>query len=278
MVAESEGKPTITTESPLAWLQIIPSTDPSFSSEIQRVLGSSVQADLGDILPYSVVLNNLGTEPLVAIGIRFQLRINDRFVKRNFFYHSFERLERPVLGAGESSVFTPSRWHNAYLEQARATKQSGGGTGGLIPRPNPQAVNSMMRDLASAEEIHVSIDLVIVPDGRAAGPDKSRNIQRFQQSRDAYAAMRKEAMTRLARGDSDQLLEAWLAPLSTQIVFRDPETGFAHRFTATQRELANEWLAYLRAGKRSTLEAFLAAAPPETTFAFLGKVQQGRLK
>ncbi|MCZ2076677.1 MAG: hypothetical protein LC130_16990, partial [Bryobacterales bacterium] len=152
-----------TTASPLEWLQIIPSTHPSFSTEIQRVLGPGVAANMGGILPCSVVLSNLGTEPLVAIGIRFQLRINGRLVRRNFFYHSFEHPERPVLGAGESSVFTPSRWHNDYFERARTSKQSGGGTDGS---------NSMMRGLASAEKIHVSIDLSIVPAGRAAGPDE----------------------------------------------------------------------------------------------------------
>jgi hypothetical protein len=68
----------ITAESPLPWLHITTSSEPGFSALVQAAIGDLDASSLSDVLPYSVVITNGGTEPIVALGLRFKLKTGDK--------------------------------------------------------------------------------------------------------------------------------------------------------------------------------------------------------
>lgn len=276
MAVNGYGKPIITVETPLPWLHLTSSTDPSFASTVTRVVGSNARLSIQDVLPYAVVITNSGVQPIAGLSIRFQLKIKGRIVKKDFFYHSFGQPQRPVLKAGESSIFTPSKAHNAFIAQVvTGHTAGGGGTGGLVRRVSPQGMSSLMEDLLSAEQLHISIDLAIASDGRSTGLNHMHSVDRMKEGMVAHDAMSSELLARLMRGESDKTIIAWLTPLSKQMVLRDRQTGLSNRFVATQVLLATSWLDALRAGRRSVLQADVSQLAPDVVSVFVKTVREG---
>jgi hypothetical protein len=247
--------PKISVESPLTWLQIVASPDPSFAMRVDEAITPSVKSSIGNILPYSVIVVNAGSENLVGIGIHFQLVKNGtRFASKDFFYHSFNSPNAPLLPPGRRLVFTPSKLANAICGGMPSP-----GTGGSSSSPyvSSQSYLTELRDLAAVDEIKVSVDLAVTADGRTAGPDRAGTVYRYQQKAQAYLDLRNDCLTRLQRGDSDASLQAWLTPISSQRIFIDSKVGLANSYTLTQKQFAAEWLQYIRGGQRSALESTL---------------------
>jgi hypothetical protein len=266
----AQGAPKISVESPLAWLRITPGTDPAFTAKVNAVLGSDALAMIADVLPYSVVVSNTGSEPLAGIGLRFALRIKDSVVTRDFFYHSFGEPQRPVLPAGQSRVFTPLKTANMIAAKATVHGGSGGFSG---PRPG-QSEPSVVQLLSTAEEIRISVELAVAQDGRAAGPDRPLTVMRYKQDLETYTSMRDECLARLAHGDSAESIEAWLAPLSTQKVYSGP-AGWA---VSMRMHLAKEWLGTLKASGRAGLQSELSTWTPDMSFPDIRALRLGGLQ
>ncbi|MBS1855624.1 MAG: hypothetical protein JST11_09690 [Acidobacteria bacterium] len=221
-------------------------------------------------------MTNTGSQSLAGIAIRFRLDFGQRAVNRDFFYHSFSQPESPVLPGGQSRVFTPLKTANAVAAQATRTQMSAGQGAGASPGPtNPASEFTAMQALASAEQITITIDLAVAADGKIAGPDQALTVKRLSEDLSAYSAMRAECLTRLASGESDSSIQAWLEPLATQRVFRDPSTGFGNRYIDTQKMVASGWLADLTAGRRTKLLTFLTMAKPEIIYPMVGTLRGG---
>jgi hypothetical protein len=246
--------PSISVQSPLEWLRVTPSTDAMFRSRVDQAIGWESAEALKDILPYSVVISNLGSESLAAIGLRFELRSEGKVVYRDFFYHSFLQPGLPVLPAGQSRVFTPLRAANTVAARAVATK---GGSGGAMTTLTENQL-SAIRQIASAGEIRVSIDVAVAQDGRTAGPDRALALKQMARGFEAFITMREECVSRLRRGDSDAAMQSWLAPYAAQRIVGDRDAPWGDRYTATQKQLATAWSGLLAAGKRGELESSLS--------------------
>ena len=139
--------------------------------------------------PYSVVVTNSGSQALIGIDVRFSIKFADRTVPRNFFYNSFPQPDRPLLPAGRSLLVTPIKSANAIAGGAPIRQ----GSGGALNSADDQSVIQM---LISAQEVNISIDLVVAADGRTAGPDLAKSVKKLAQQKEAYSALRSELLAR----------------------------------------------------------------------------------
>lgn len=171
-MANAQGVPVITVDSPLAWLQITPSTDEGFASKVNTAIGSGVSPEITEALPYSVVVTNNGGPALAGLDVRFSLKLGTRTVVRNFFYHSFPEPESALLPPGRSILITPFKTVNALAGRAARGQATGGG--GSQSSPGDA---SAIQQLASADIIRISVDLAVASDGRTAGPDAARTAR-----------------------------------------------------------------------------------------------------
>jgi hypothetical protein len=154
MLGSMRASPRITVESPLPWLAI--TADSQVVSKVANIPTS--------VLPYSVAVTNNGTEPIAGIDVLFTLTTAGRTVRRNFFYHSFGR-NQPLISSGQSRVFTPLK---------SATAVASGNRGG-----SDTFDDAALTILASADTIHVSVDLVVAVDGRSAGADIAKTVKKL---------------------------------------------------------------------------------------------------
>ena len=173
------------------------------------------------------------------------------------------------MSPGRSCLFTPLDSANAIA--AGATRVVG--PGGADPLSSPGA-QSTLRDLALADEIHVSIDLAIAADGRFAGPDTAQTLRKLNYQVEAYRVMRDECLARLKRAESDASIMQWLDSVSRQKIIHDRNT-YSHRYTAALVGNASQWLGFLKAGRRSDLESLLSSAVPETEFSQIISLKGG---
>ncbi len=241
-----------------------------FALRLEEAVGSTVAATLGSVLPYSVIITNTGAVPLVGITVRFALNIDGRTVTRDFFYHSFNQPLHPVVPAGKSRLITPLKTANALAGGAIRVQ----GSGGVAVLSSPGEV-SALHDLASAKELRVSIDLAVGADGRYAGGDAARTLDRLRKQADAYRAMRDECLMRLRRGDTDQSLSDWLEAFAKRVLVHDQQTHSVDRYIAAQKDFASSWLAAIRAGRRLDLEARLTSVTTEAAFPLIMTLKGG---
>ncbi len=69
----AKASPPITGQSPLTWLRVSAPSDPQFGSLVKQAIGEEATAALADVLPYSVVVTNNGSSPLVGVAVTFPL-------------------------------------------------------------------------------------------------------------------------------------------------------------------------------------------------------------
>ena len=113
----SGSPPSITVESPLPWLQIIPNTSAQFKPLLQQTF-SSIPDVFTPVLPFSVVIMNSGTETLSGIVVRFAVVTAGKTVYRDFSYYNFPR-QIAVLAPKQSLLITPLKVLMTSLIDAR---------------------------------------------------------------------------------------------------------------------------------------------------------------
>jgi hypothetical protein len=250
------ASPVITAETPLGWVQPVLSTDARFGSMAQQTIGTRSSPTVQSALPYSVILSNTGSVPIVGLAVRFNITTAGKTVVRDFFYYSYFRTGNPVLAPGQMIVFTPVRSAND-LVHGRAS--------------GPLNVPSDSQDLtllASSERIHVVVDLVVAPDGRRAGQDAGKHIAQMLAQAQAFRAMGTEFVARNNAGATDADLKVWLRRFVTN--------QSKDRYVATQRRMAHEWTALLDSGKRSALVSIAQNfALPDKSEQFLSSIKEG---
>ncbi|HLH18284.1 MAG TPA: hypothetical protein VKX45_13770 [Bryobacteraceae bacterium] len=256
----------VTVESPLHWILATAYHDPGFEDKLHAATPElEVRTALTTVLPYSVVVTNNGTVPVAAIAVRFSLGVGGRVVNRDFFYHSWGQPDHPVIPAGESRLFTPLKTANAIaggIIGADKVTRAHPGTGGAISPLALPGEASALSMVAGADSIHISVDLVIAPDGRYAGPDSAATISKLNRQLEAYGTMRGDLLARLEHGESDQTVAEWLGSLAEQRVTQVPGSTI-HHLTLSQRQYASTWLHVLKTGGRSGLQALLATSPEQ---------------
>lgn len=270
LVPAARSSSMITAVSPLPWLQITSSAGPQFQSAVDAAVAPNVVTMISQVLPYSVVITNAGSQPLIGLDVRFVLKLAAGTVVRNYFYHSFPQPEKPLLPPGRSILIAPLVSANS-LAGGAVPKQ--GGAGRSLTSTGDQEALQL---LASAEELDISVDLAVASDGRTAGPDLAGTVKAQNDQRDAYSTLRSECLARMASGYSDAAIEAWLTPISEQKLFEDvPKTHTLDFYARTQLQFAQEWLASLKAGQRADLQAELNTVTPDMVFPVVSTLRGG---
>jgi hypothetical protein len=263
--------PTMLVDSPpLAWVHVSSRSDPGFLQQVSRAMNLNAYSKLERVLPYSVVVTNAGTTPISAIGIRFAVTTAGKIVNRDFFYQSFNQPAHPILAPGVSRLFTPLKAANAVA--AGAPWARGGGDAGPSALPSEAGA---IRMLDAADGIRASIDLVVAPDGRLAGPDKMSTVWKLTSQMRGYSELREQCLEKLRRNDSDESMERWLNTVASQSVLRDMQSGLVDRSTSVQIQYAKSWLTYFRNKKRSDLESELTQSRPEVLFSAVLSLRGG---
>lgn len=279
MCSPAHSQPKLTASSPLDWLQVTSFYQPGFARTLAETIGPAGQAALFDVLPYSVVVANLGTEPIVGMDVRFRIGNGARTVTRNFFYHTFSNPNAHLLVPGAKILLTPFKEANAIAAKSSSVSMAakGGGAGG---GPNDRLAqwrpdSGIMQLLSSADTIQASVDLAFASDGRFAGPDLAMTIPKLTDERDAYVWLRRELLLRLARGDSDESILTWLDSLAAEPLVRDSKTKMTSRFVAARIGLSEDWRNQIRHGRKAQLWDQLTAQTPETVYSFVYSIRGG---
>jgi hypothetical protein len=214
------------------------------------------------VLPYSAVITNRGDTPLVALGVRFSLVVTGRPVNRDFFYYAFPP-NSPILGVGQSQVFTPLKRLN---DVAHHCPHQGDSADAMRSEQDAMAL------LGSAAAMHITVDVALSADGRTAGPDQGQALKRMTELSKGAHDLIEECQVRLQQGISDSDLASWLTSFANPPMMGDYYAG-------VQQNLAEAWLNSLQHGRRSELEGrMLMATKTEDSMYRLLKSARGGLE
>jgi hypothetical protein len=243
----------------LSWLKVFSGADPVFNDVLARADSATATGALRDVLPYSIVVENQSSIPLIGLEVRFTIATAGKGpMTKTFFFNSLGRPGECILLPGRSRVITPVNSLNV----------SGSGLSTEDPF-RPGAVAEQIRVLQNADTVSVAVDLVIASDGRMAGPDRGGTLQRLKGSAEGYRQMRAEY---LSRPDSlhdapSASLEQWLETEAAQKVMINPQTRTPDSAQVVRKQLARRWLAQIKSGQKQQLNDRLAAFPVEIEFA-----------
>jgi hypothetical protein len=150
-----------------------------FGRAIEVLMGGAPDEVLKPALPFSVIVRNNGTRPLVLLGVRFDMVSRQKKPFSVVHYADTLRYpERASLGPGALRfVCAERRYTDMVLRRA----------GGVDARG---AMN--LENLAGAARVAVSLDCVAFSDGQFAGPDSHGAFHRFGRARDAESGLVEE--------------------------------------------------------------------------------------
>ena len=225
------AQPKMTVDSPLGWIKAEPFHHWNFQT---RLKDSHIynRARLAPAMPYSLTVTDEGNADIVLIALIFEARHGtrtDRYIK---VYNSFHNPKDPILSPGVSRWFSP---FNSYNTLAAGATDAG------IRNKDGTVVSEPVDELADADSLHASIDLVITREGSYAGPDRAHTIQSLQDERQAYADLRSEYLYRTAyRKDT----HAWLRSVAAQRIIKDATDplSVSHHYARYQRQIAGQLL------------------------------------
>jgi hypothetical protein len=215
-------------------------------------------------LPYSIVITNLGTTPIIAISVRFSLRTGGNIVNKDFFYHSFAS-RKPILVAGQSQIMTPIRRYNDIAASRPHRTQN--------PQTEAAKEQQSLSMFESAQEVHIIVDMVMSADGRTAGADQAGMLAKTLDQLKGTHDLAGEMSLQIKNGASDSELTTLLASFTNKSSIDDMYTG-------TQDNLARMWIENIRPGNRAAVEATVLrmSSVEDRTYTFLKSVQYGGLK
>jgi hypothetical protein len=188
--------------------------DPSFHDAVTQVLDPSLTPTTNDWLPFSALITNNTSQPIVAVIVKWAKVRPDGIrgnliVQREFFNSS-----RPRVEAGKSAVALPG-W--VFLRPSPS---------GLHDETNQPAHFSQLQTFQSATSVEVTLDGVLFASGQFSGPDETQGfkvLEALQFSRSVYS----EASARNASGQPVAEVVNWLEGIASQgrNLEPDPHTG-----------------------------------------------------
>jgi hypothetical protein len=200
--------------SSIAGVALIGANDPSFNDAVTQVLGPSLTPTTNDWLPFSAVLTNNTSQPIVAVIVKWVKLLPDGRKGTLIVHREFFSSSRPTVQAGKSAVALPG-W--VFLRP--------------LPSGSQDATNqpdhfTQLQTFQAAASVEVTLDGVLLASGQFLGPDDTQVfevLQSLQFGRSVYS----EALTRNTSGQFVADVVNWLEGIASQgqHLDIDPRTG-----------------------------------------------------
>ena len=195
---------------------------------------------LSPILPYSVVVKNVGARDIHTIIVRYEY-INGTVKNPTGAFIAPQ--QRGQFAAGAAELFTPSGALRNFIRRDRNAYE-------LALRNLPQVADSLT--------VRVSLDGIVFEDGEFLGPDKTETFKYLRYQVESFQEVLSEVSA--MRSQPDELVQARLEELSragTNIVDA--------RLQMTRRATAGSLLHTLKTEGRRRMEQaalYMADSPP----------------
>jgi hypothetical protein len=183
-------------------IELIGPQAPDFQSSVEGVVGPQAQVQLGPYLPFAVVLKNNSSQVLVGYDVEWTINGS-----------------RGGSGIGTLATKDP----DAYLKPGRSVV--------LVPQfeitrtPSAELQASMLRKQGTvlygfqiARTVSISLDSAIFGSGQFVGPDTRKNFARDAAYFTAWRAVDSEVQSKLAAGESFDLIAASLSQVANQTI------------------------------------------------------------
>lgn len=218
-------------------VHVIRSQSPDYSVVLYRVRPTGPKG-LDDILPFSIIVQNKGTRDILGVVVRFTfMDLSGHSTVRELFYNTVGQPNKILMGRGEAHIITPIHSLNMDLISSRDSL--------VLTSQHRAFIERDLPDLVSATSFDVTLDTVVFADGRIAGQDASATLSRLNRTRDAYRDLRAQLISRLKRGDDEDLIARWLADMASVRVYKDTKTNRIDYYVATQKRLAASFQSHL---------------------------------
>jgi hypothetical protein len=213
------------------------------------------------LLPYTVAVKNSGSAPITGLDLLYTAMVGGKPIHRNFFYSSPDLIadKSPLLLPGQEIVLSPDHKSNMAVITHQPSVS-----------PQPETITFFQ----AAQSVEMSVDLVILAGGQVEGPDLAGTLHKLQQTVDTYRKFRQTLLTRLQGTESDASLTSWLQQETQIRIIKRPGEMFADRSLLLKRQIAQEYLGHLKAGRRAQAVATLREYDEAKAFPSLSKLRR----
>ncbi len=231
-----------------------------FGSEhvTEKIATAIKTSDAATLLPYIVVVSNTGSLPITGLDVRYEIITSGDEVVNNFFYGSPDTLSDsgafPIIAPGQTIVIGPNHLMNEQLMNGETLSLSGRQT---------ISIARTASSLSKADRIKISIDSVIHSNGVLTGPDRSGTLLKFRQEITGYTEFRDQLLKLFSEGAPDTSIISWLTDTRDAKVTRSGKNQPLDRSVIIKKSLAQEYLAYMKQGRRQYALDTVKAELPE---------------
>jgi hypothetical protein len=201
IVLPAEAQPVTIINPDAPGIELIGSQSPDFQASLEAITGPGVMSALGAWVPFTVVIKNNSSQPIVA-------------------YHIFWSMGRgrTGLGIGSLSFTDPAGYLKpgqavAYLPQYELTRS---GTAELPSKLLQRGMTTRLSALAKQGAISISVDSAIFASGQFVGRDQEENFAHDVAGFTAWRAVDTQVQSELAAGKSSDEIAAELSQIARQ--------------------------------------------------------------
>lgn len=191
-------------QSPAPGIELIGTQSPEFQAEIEKMLTPEVLATFSAWLPYTVVLKNNSSEPLVAYDVRWSVD----YPRRGGWGSGM------VSGTGPAGYINPGQTAVLMLAFDLTASPSSQKQASMLPQGE-----SMLSAIERAGQAPtIFLDSAIFASGRFVGPDMDRNFAHDAARFTAWRTVDQQVQSELKAGQSWDSIAAELSQVENQIV------------------------------------------------------------
>lgn len=153
---------------------------PGYLEELRYVLGGKqIPQSLDPVLPFSVVVRNVSSRPIVAVGVLFSVEEASGKTKQ----YSFVTVD---LAPGSPAQLQPNQRRFVSMS-GHANRIVNNRRVDILPAEYVKSLAKMTDSLRLKPVVKVEVDFIVTADGWLVGTDKGRALVRFQAERAANA-------------------------------------------------------------------------------------------
>ncbi len=222
----------------ISGIELLPGTSPEFEMTLRSFADADSVSSIRPIIPYSIVVKNNTTRPLIGITVRFYLAgASGRTVWHQMTVGTRSNRASNLIAPGEAVLVTPETGLNAVLRPGLSLHTS--------DVPILKARLAKHAHLYSQQErLTISVDSVIFENGDVVGPDNARMLQMLNAWAAAEDAVTQQVLLRHGSEVDAYLISIRLAPLP-----QSKSLESIDHFAKRQHEFAGELLDHRKAFK-----------------------------
>jgi hypothetical protein len=219
-------------------VRLIPSTDPTFTPQVEALWGGALTRELETLKPFSVLLRNDSSRTVIAYSVRWVCTAPDgkTFVRNMFSPNLSPDIDNGLsIPVGQLAFVSPT--HAITTATAAKARNTAGGRGGAVLQPD--ADRKIAEAMWKQASVTISIDGVVFSGGEFVGPDESHTYDMARGITQARRQLITEFVERKNSGEGDAATDNWLKAIANPAPSRD--------------RVAIDWVAIYRSSAASNL-------------------------